>query len=138
VLVVISTAQLTVGLAGLLVAIRQGRSFEIFRWRGDPEHVVRESWSVGTGLSAPVVMLVIQAAATAELLIRPSRRATGALGALGAMMTVGCLIENRIRNAIRTPGADPIVAVVGGAGFALAMAMAVLGVRGSRRSAVTR
>jgi hypothetical protein len=131
-LVVVSAAQLAVGVAGQLLAIRQRRPFEIFRWHGRPEHVARDSWFMGTGLSAPVTMMSVHAAAIAVLVMRPSRRAAGTLGALGAMMAVGCLIENKFRSVIRAGGGDPVVAAVGGVAFALAVAMAVVGVRGER------
>jgi len=60
---------------------------------------------------------------------RRDRRAAGTLGILGVMLAVGCLIENKLRSAIRRPGANPVVAVVGGLGVTLAVAPAVIGVR---------
>ena len=86
---------------------------------------------MGTGLSAPVTMLAAQTAATAVLATRPSARAAGTLGGLGAMMAAGCLIENGIRGAIRA-GGDRVAGAVGGVMFALAVAMAVVGVRAAR------
>jgi len=59
VLVAISAAHLSAGVAGQLVALRDGRAFDIalVGWRGQPERVFRDSWLIGTGWSAPVVML---------------------------------------------------------------------------------
>lgn len=70
------------GVAGQLVALREGRSFDIalVGWRGQPERVARDSWLLGTGLSAPVVMLAVQAAATVRLGAGPSLTATRTLG----------------------------------------------------------
>jgi hypothetical protein len=121
--------------SGQVLAVRQNRSWDIFRWHGKPEHVARESWFIGTGLSAPPAMLAVQAAATAVLATRPSRRAAATLAWLGAMMVVGCLIENKVRSAIRAPGQDPVVTVSGGVTLALSVAMAVLGTRGARGAA---
>lgn len=137
-LVVISIAQLAVGVAGQLVAIRQGRSFEIFRWQGDPRRVARQSWFMGTGLSAPVHMMSVHAAATAVLVRRRSQRAAGTLGTLGAFMVAGCLVENRFRSAVRRPFMDPVVTAIGGGGFVLAIAMAVMGVREARVAGFVR
>ena len=128
-LVVTSVAQLAFGVAGQLVAVRQGRSFEIFRWYGDPNRVARQSWFMGTALSAPVDMMAVHAAATAVLVGRRSPRAAGTLGTLGVTMAAGHLIENKFRSAMRRPGKDPIVTAVGGVGFILAVAMAVIGMR---------
>ena len=87
---------------------------------------------MGTGLSAPVDMMAVHAAATAVLVGRRSRRAAGMLGTLGATMAAGYLIENKFRSAMRRPGRDPVVTAVGGVGFILAVAMVVIGVREAR------
>ena len=55
----------------------------------------------------------------------------GDVRGLGAMMAAGCLIENEIRGAIRA-GGDRVAGAVGGVMFALAVAMAVVGVRAAR------
>jgi hypothetical protein len=74
-------------------------------------------------------MMSFHAAATAVLAIRPSRCAAWTLGALGAAMAGGYLIENEFRSAMRPGGWDPVITPVAGAGFALAVAMGVGGVR---------
>ena len=133
-LVAVSTAQLAAGLGGQLIARRDGRAFDIavLGWRGRPEHVARDSWLLGTGLSAPVVMLTTQAVATARLAAGPSDLATRVLGALGLTMSVGYLVEREFRQALRRSGWDPVVTPVAAAGFGLAVVMsrAVQGDRG--------
>ena len=96
-LLVISALQLAIGVTGQFVAIRQGRSFEIFRRHGSPDRVAQETWFMGTGLSAPVDMMAVHAAAIAVLVARPSRRAARTLCGLGAAMAAGYLIENKFR-----------------------------------------
>lgn len=54
------------------------------------------------------------------------------LGALGAAMAGGCLIENDIRSAMRSGGWDPVVTPLGGASLGLASVMAVAGLRAAR------
>ncbi len=82
---------------------------------------------MGTGLSAPVDMMAVHAVAIAVLVARPSRRAARTLCGLGAAMAAGYLIENKFRSAMRRPREDLVVTTVGGAGFILAAAMAVVG-----------
>jgi hypothetical protein len=131
VLVAVSAAQLAAGVAGQLVALRERRSFDIalLGWRGQPERVARDSWLLGTGLSAPVVMLSIQAAATLRLGAGPSRTATRILGWLGATMACGYLIEREFRGAVSPAGWNPTATPVAAAGFTLALAMAASGLR---------
>jgi len=130
-LVTISAAQLAAGVAGQLIAVRDRRSFDIalLRWRGRPENVLKDSWLLGTGLSAPITMLTTQAVATIRLATAPSPVATRILGALGAAMTCGYLVEREFRSAFTPSGLDPTVTPVAAAGFALAVAMARSGLR---------
>lgn len=132
-LVAISAAQLAVGVTGQIVALRQGRSFDVavLRWRGEPARITHDSWLLGTGLSAPVAVMVVQAAATAALAARPSRRDEGTLGALGAAMAAGYLIESDVRGAMGPSGWDPVVTPVAGVGLTLAVAMGAVGLRGA-------
>lgn len=125
-LVAVSAAQLAVGVAGQLIALREGRAFDValLGWRGQPERVARDSWLLGTGLSAPVAMLSIQAAATVRLGVGPSRTATRILGSLGAAMTCGYLIEQEFRSALSPGGWNPTRTSIAAAGFTLALAMA--------------
>ena len=131
VLVAVSGVQLAAGLAGHFVAIRDRRAFDIalLNWRGQPERVARDSWLIGTALSAPIVMLGVQAVATFRLGAGPSRTATRILGSLGATMACASLLETDVRDALSPAGwnrmTTPIVAV----GFTLALAMAASGLR---------
>jgi len=121
-----STAQLAAGVAGQLIAVRDQRSFDIalLGRRGEPEDVVRDSWLTGTGLSAPIFMLVTQAVATIRLATAPSPLATRTLGVMGAVMACGYLVEREFRSAFSPGGLEPDVTPVAAAGFALAVAMA--------------
>ena len=125
VLVAVSGAQLAAGAAGQLVALRDRRSFDValLHWRGRPERVARDSWLFGTGLSAPVVMLAVQATATVRLATGPSRTATRLLGALGATMTFGYLVEREFRAAVSPAGWNTTTTPIAAAGFTLALVM---------------
>jgi len=134
VLVAISAAQLSAGIAGQLIALRDGRSFDIalVGWRGQPDQVLRDSWLIGTGLSAPVVMLTAQAIATLRLAAGPNQRARRTLGALGAVMTCGYLVEREFRSSLSPASWDPLATPIAAVAFPLAVAMAVSGVPRSR------
>lgn len=126
-LTMISGAQLALGLAGLRKAVRDRTCYDIGFMRGSPDTLHRDLWVLGTNLSAPVVMLILQAAATAALRTRHHRRAARTLGVLGTIMTVGYPAERSVRLAWRrweSPAA-PLTATA----TALAMGMAVLGSR---------
>ena len=94
-LVVTSVVQLASGVAGLVIASRR-------RLPADPvgvhlhlprTHMVRNSLLLGTAESAPLVMMAAQAWATGRLMRGPDETARRALGALGAAMVGGYLIE---------------------------------------------
>jgi hypothetical protein len=119
-------------MAGHVLAVRRGLAFDIalIGWRGRPERVRRDSWLLGTGLSAPVVMLAMEAAATARLATTGSQSAARTLGVLGAAMIAGYLVEQEFRTALTPQGWDPSVTSVAVAGFSLAVPMAGLGLGG--------
>ena len=123
----VSAAQLLAGVAGQVLALRDRRAFDIalIHWRGDPGRVARDSWLLGTGLSAPVAMLVAQTVATVRLAATPSPTAARTLQGLGVVMTCGYLVEREFREAFTAPGSDRVVTPVAAAGFAFAVAMAV-------------
>lgn len=128
-LVAVSAAQLAAGAIGRYVALRDRRPFDVpVHWQGRPERVGRDSWLLGTGLSAPGLMLGVQAAATARLAAGPSAMATRTLGVLGACMVGGYLIEREVRSAMTPTGFDPVVTSVVSAGLVLAASMAALAV----------
>jgi hypothetical protein len=128
-LVTASTAQLAAGLAGLVVAVRRRRPYDLPFAAGQPEHVVRDSLWMGTAYSAPLPMLVGQAWAAAALHRRPDDGARRLLGMLGALMVPGYLLERSVRGHLTRSGADAVETPVVVAGLALAAAMAVLGHR---------
>ena len=132
-LVAISAAQLAAGAAGQRVALRDERYFAIalIGWRGQTERMHRDRWLLGTGLSAPVVMLTAQGVATIRLAAGPSQSATRMLGLLGAVMACGYLVELEFRRALSPGGWDPAATPIAAAGFALALAMAGLAARTS-------
>ncbi|RPF28324.1 hypothetical protein [Georgenia muralis] len=131
VLVAVSAAQLAAGAAGQVIALSEGRAFDIdvLGFRGSPARLGRDSWLLGTGLSAPVLMLSVQAVATIRLAAGSSRGATRVLGSLGALMTCGYLIEKEARGALSPAGWNPTTTPAVAAGLTLAVTMAVLGPR---------
>lgn len=128
-LVAVSAAQLAAGVAGHVLAVRQGRAFDIaiLHWRGRPERIARDSWLLGTGLSAPVALLAVQATLTSVLAARPSEAVHRALGVLGAAMSSGYLVEREFRAALTPNGAHPAATPIAVLGFGLALATAALG-----------
>ena len=130
-LAAVSAVQLVLGVLGLRRALRERTAFDIGFWRGSTDTIERDQWITGTNLSAPGVMLVLQAACTAVLARRPSRAAAKTLGILGAIMTGGYPGERSVRGAWRQPGDSrtPLTA----AATLLAAAMAVQGFRAARR-----
>lgn len=135
-LVGLSTIQLVAGVAGNALEIRAHRSFDVAftHWRGEPDRVARDSLLLGTGLSAPVVMLATQAVATTRLAAGPSAGWTRVLAALGATMTGGYLMERDFRQAMTRP-ATGAAAPVGAVGFVGAVAMAAVALRELRTGA---
>ena len=128
-LVSVSSAQLAVQLAGLTVAVRRRRNYDVGFMRGSPEHVVRDSLWAGTAYSAPITMLAAQAWATARLRRGPDDGARRLLGMLGVMMVPGYLMERYVREHLHPRCLDPVETPVALAGLGLAAAMGVLGHR---------
>ena len=127
----LSVAQLAAGLAGLAIAVRRRRPYDLPFATGSPAHVGRDALWVGTAYSAPLPMLVVQALAAAVLGRGPDDGARRLLGALGAAMVPAYLLERSGRRRLTPSGADPMETPVVVAGAALGTAMAVLGHRGS-------
>ena len=126
-LVAVSAAQLATGLAGLGVALRRRRNFDVGFMRGSPDHVGRDALWGGTAYSAPVYMLAAQAWATASLRRGPHDGARRMLGLLGAVMVPGYLMERSDREHLRPGGLDPVETPLALSALALAATMAVLG-----------
>lgn len=125
-LVAVSAAQLTAGVAGLCVALRRGRHYDLPLLHGSPAHVVRDAAWMGTAYSAPAPMLAAQLWATARLAAGPDERGRRVLGLLGALMVPGYLVERFVRAHLRHSGWDPVETPVAAAGLGLAAAMVVL------------
>ena len=130
-LVRISAVQLVLGLTGLAVAVRRRRNYDLGFMRGRPDKVARDAVLMGTAYSAPVPMMAVQLLATRSLATRPDDGARRMLGALGALMVPGYLMERYGRAQLKPGGFDPVETPVVVASTALAAAMAVLGHRAS-------
>lgn len=130
-LVCASAVQLAAGVAGHVLAVREQRAFDIaiLRWKGRRDRVAHDTLLLGTGVSPPVFIFVVQALATAVLATRASRAAARTLGFLGAAMSLGYLVEREFRAVLANPRAHPTLAVVAAAGFGLSTVMAALGLR---------
>jgi|1185.fasta_scaffold200075_2 hypothetical protein len=128
-LVLLSTAQLAAGVAGLVVAVRRRRPYDLPFLSGPAQHVARDSLWMGTAYSAPLPMLLGQAFATANLWRGPDDGARRMLGMLGVVMVPGYLLERSGRRHLSVGGLDPVETPVVVAGTALAAAMGVLGHR---------
>jgi hypothetical protein len=127
VLAAVSAAQLAAGLAGLAVALRRRRNYDVGFLCGSPEHIARDAFWAGTAYSAPATMLATQLWATARLRAGPDDGARQVLRMLGAAMVPGYLMERYGRQHLRPGGWDPVETPVVVAGLGLAAAMAVLG-----------
>lgn len=125
----LSAAQLACGLAGYYVAVNRGYPYDVFWMQGRQDRVVRDSILMGTALSAPVTMLLIQGATTVVIADGPNRGAERALGALGAAMVAGYLGEHLVRRRLTPSGWDRLESPLVIAGIALAAAMASVGLR---------
>ena len=123
----ISSGQLGAGVLGMAVAIRRRHAYEFLMLHGDRDRVAREAVGMGTALSPPALMLMTQAAATAQLLRTRSAPAERVLGVLGAGMVVGYLGEDLVRRRLRPSGWDTVESPVAAVGLTLAAAMAVAG-----------
>jgi hypothetical protein len=130
-LVALSSGQLCAQLAGLLVAVRRRRNYDVGFLRGSPEHVVRDAVWSGTAYSAPVYLLAAQLWATARLRRRPDDGARRLLGMLGVLYAPGYLSERYVRRHLRPAELDPVETPIVIASIALAAAMGVLGHRES-------
>jgi len=122
----VSLAQLTVGIVGMLVAVRRHRSYDFLMLHGHPENVGRESLSMGTALSAPFPMLVAQGVAGVRLGRRSTDRERVVLGGLGVAMVGGYLGESLVRSRLQPSNWDAVETPVVVAGIGLAAAMAVI------------
>jgi hypothetical protein len=126
-LAAVSAAQLTVGVAGLAVAVRRRRAYDfLFVLRGNPERVARDALSMGTALSAPLPMLVLQGVATLRLRRNMPGPDRVMLGLLGGAMTGGYLGEALVRARLRPAHWDRVESPIAVIGVGLAATMAAL------------
>lgn len=131
----VSAAQLAAGLAGMAVALRRRRPYDVWMpapldgpfWHGSTGTIAHDAFLLGTAYSAPTPMLVAQLGSTVRLVRRGDRRAVRDLAVLGALMTPGYLVERSGRRHLRHW--DPVETPVVTAGLGLAAAMAALGAR---------
>jgi hypothetical protein len=128
-LVSLSTAQLAVQAAGLVVAVRRRRNYDVGFMRGAPEHVVRDALWMGTAYCAPAYLIAAQGWATARLRRQSDDGARRLLGMLGVLYCPGYLFERYVRTHLRR--FDPVETPIALAGVGLAAAMGVLGHRES-------
>ena len=128
-LVAVARAQLAAQLAGLAVALRRQRYYDVGFMTGSAEHIKRDALWNGTAYSAPVTMLTAELWAIRRLTAGPDDVARRVLGGLGALNLAGYLSERFLRQHLRPRGFDPLETPVIVAGLALAAAMAVLGHR---------
>ena len=134
-LVGVSAAQLATGVVGMVVALRRRHPYDLWWMHGSTDALGRDVLAKGTALSAPVSMLVTQAALTAVAARRPSRRVAQALGGLGATMVAGYLGERLVRRRLRPAGWDAVESPLLVAAIGLAACMAALGRSGGRATA---
>jgi hypothetical protein len=123
-----SAAQLAFAVAGMIVAVRRRRFFDLplVHMHGHPDHVLRESIFQGTALSAPVTTLVTQAVATTVLARRSSPVARRVLGVVGAVNVPGYLSERLGRRRLTRAGWDRLESPLLVASISLSAAMALL------------
>ena len=126
-LAVISAAQLGAGVAGMVVALRRVHPYDVLWMHGQPDAIARDTLFKGTALSAPVSTLLTQAALTAVMARRPSRRAARGLRIVGLTMVAGYLGERLVRQRLRPAGWDTLESPLIIAALGLSVAMAALG-----------
>ena len=126
----IAAAQLVAGVTGHTVAVRRRLPYDLAipPMAGRPENVARDSWVLGTALSAPVVMLGLQAVATRRLFRGPDRAATRIVTGLGSVMIAGYLGERLVRRRLGSAW-DPVESPVAAVGLGLAVVLAGVGAR---------
>jgi len=126
-LVAVASAQLAAQVAGLAVALRRGRHYDVGFMRGSPERIRQDAVWSGTAYSAPVTMLAAQLWAILRLHSRPDDVSRRVLGLLGVLNAPGYLAERSVRAHLRPGGWDPVETPVVATALGLAVAMGVLG-----------
>jgi hypothetical protein len=127
VLLAIASAQLATQVAGLAVALRRRRYYDVGFMRGSPERIRQDAIWSGTAYSAPVTMLAAQLWAIRRLRHRPDDVSRRVLGLLGVLNAPGYLSERSVRAHLRPGGWDPVETPLVVTAIGLAVAMGVLG-----------
>ena len=125
----IAAAQMAAHVAGLAVALRRRRAYDILWVTGRQENVARDAVFMGTSYSAPLPMLVLQGVCIAALARGPNVKARRGLGLLGAVMVPGYLGERLVRRRLSRAGWDPLESPLVLVGVTLAGALAAVGLR---------
>jgi hypothetical protein len=136
-LALVSAGQLATGIAGMVVGLRRRRPYDVLWMHGTDDAIGRDALFKGTALSAPVSMLLTQAAMTAVVARRPSQHASQALGGLGATLVAGYLGERLVRQRLRPSGWDPVESPLLLIAIGLGVAMVALGRRATQGTATT-
>jgi hypothetical protein len=137
-LTAVSTAQLTVGVAGMAVAVKRHHAYDAPLLHGQPDRVALDTLLMGTALSAPGVMLAAQGWAVARLLRGSPNPARVVLGGLGAIMIAGYFAERLVRRRLRPSNWDAVESPLAATGITLAATMAILGLTPPRSLAEAR
>jgi hypothetical protein len=127
ILAAVSAAQLTSGVAGMVVALRRVHPYDVFWMHGRPDAIARDTLFKGTALSAPVSTLVTQAALTAVMARHPSRRVARGLRIVGVTMVAGYLGERLVRQRLRPSGWDALESPLIVTALGLSVGMVALG-----------
>ena len=122
----VALAQAAVSVLGRSVALDRRLAYDLPVSSGRPEDVRRDSYLMGTALSPPVPMIVLQAVAAIAVARGPAPWAEKLLPRLGRTMVTGYLGEREVRRVLRRDGWDPVESPVAAAGLVLAAAMSVL------------
>lgn len=130
----VSASQLVCGGGGVALAVRHRYAYDLLWLHGRRDKVARDALLIGTAVSAPAPMLIAQGILTAAVARQPSRLASRGLGALGAAMVPGYLLERHVRRRLTRSGWDPLESSLILGGLLLAAAMAALGLQAGRET----
>ena len=117
----------------LRYAVERDLAMDAFGVHRRGQDVPRDAWFLGTGITPPLVMMAVQAAASTVVVRRPSVGAARTLGVIGAVMATGYVAERQTRVALTRW--DSRVTPLTAAGLALTVPLIGLGLssQGSRR-----
>ncbi|MBI1377868.1 MAG: hypothetical protein GC157_10355 [Frankiales bacterium] len=124
---VVAGLQVATAFVALRYAVERELSMDALGVRREGRDIARDAWFIGTGITPPLVMMAAQATAGSVVMRRPSAPASRVLGALGAVMAAGYLLERESRSALTRW--DPRLTPLTAAGVALTAPMMGLGLR---------